>query len=118
MQMDYPFHVSGQRGTGTTSSDGRIRDMIEQVLFTAPGERPNRPEFGCDLRQLLFAPNGSELATATQYMVQGALQQWLGDVIQIQQVRAVSEDSTLRISVEYIRLRDRQPQTAEFEREL
>jgi phage baseplate assembly protein W len=56
--------------------DDHIRDLIEQVLFTSPGERVNRPDFGSGLMQLVFAPNSDELATATQFMVQGALQQW------------------------------------------
>lgn len=116
MHMDFPFHVSGQRGSATTGSEDHIRDMIEQVLFTAPGERVNRPDFGCNLMQLVFAPNSDELATATQFLVQGALQQWLGDVIQVQQVRVNSEESTLRITVEYVALSNRQSQTAEFSR--
>ena len=49
------------------------------MLFTAPGERVNRPDFGSGLLQLVFAPNSDELAGATQFLVQGALQQWLGD---------------------------------------
>ncbi len=116
MHMDFPFHVSGQRGSAITGNEDHIRDMIEQVLFTAPGERVNRPDFGCNLMQLVFAPNSDELATATQFLVQGALQRWLGDVIQVQQVRVNSEESTLRITVEYVVLSNRQPQTAEFSR--
>jgi hypothetical protein len=118
MHMDFPFHISGQRGAATTGNEDHIRDMIEQVLFTAPGERVNRSDFGCNLQQLVFAPNSDELATATQFLVQGALQQWLGDVIQVQQVRVESEESTLRITVEYMVLRNRQSKTAEFSREI
>ena len=68
------------------TSDDHIRDLIEQVLFTAPGERVNRPNFGSGLLQLVFAPNSDELAAATQFLVQGALQQWLGDLIQVEGV--------------------------------
>jgi phage baseplate assembly protein W len=118
MHIDFPYHISGQRGTAVTSDDDHIRDMIEQVLFTAPGERPNRPDFGCNLMQLVFAPNRDELATATQFMVQGALQQWLGSVIQVQQVKVESQDATLRVTVEYLVLRNRQARAAEFVREI
>jgi phage baseplate assembly protein W len=116
MHIDYPWHP-GERGrTAETDGDDHIRDMIEQVLFTAPGERVNRPTFGSGLRQLVFAPNSPELAAATQFAVQGALQQWLGDVIAIEAVTAESEDSTLRVQVQYVARRTQQRKVAEFSR--
>src|SRR5689334_5459918 len=72
--IDYPFQVDGRGRTALTTSDDHIRDLIEQVLFTAPGERVNRPTFGTGLPQLLFMPTNDEVATATQFLVQGALQ--------------------------------------------
>jgi len=77
--------------------------MIFQVLFTNPGERVNRPDFGCGLSQLLFAPNSDVLATATQFMVQGSLQRWLADVIQVEQVLVASEEERLVVDVTYVR---------------
>lgn len=118
MHIDYPFHLSGQKATANTSADDHIRDMIEQVLFTAPGERVNRPEFGCNLMQLVFAPSSDELSSATQLLVQGALQQWMGDLIHVQAVRVQGQESTLTISVDYVVRRSQQPQTAEFTREI
>jgi phage baseplate assembly protein W len=116
MHIDYPWHP-GERGrTAGMDGDDHIRDMIEQVLFTAPGERVNRPTFGSGLRQLVFAPNSPELAAATQFAVQGALQQWLGDVIAIEAVTAESEDSTLRVQVQYVVRRTQQRKVAEFSR--
>jgi phage baseplate assembly protein W len=89
-----------------------VRDLIEQVLFTSPGERVNRPAFGTGLRQLVFAPNGDELATATQFLVQGALQQWLGELIRVESVEVSSEDAALRVKVQYVSLRDQQRHVA------
>src|SRR3954453_14906994 len=80
MFFDYPFQIDGRGRTALTSDEEHIRDLIEQVLFTAPGERVNRPTFGSGLPQLLFMPTNDELVTATQFLVQGALQQWLGDI--------------------------------------
>ena len=71
MQIDHPFHLDNRGRTAETGRDDHIRDLIEQVLFTSPGERVNRPTFGCGLTQLLFAPNSPELAAATQFLVQG-----------------------------------------------
>lgn len=118
MQIDYPFHIDGRGRTASTYQDAHIRDLIEQVLFTAPGERVNRPDFGSGLMQLVFAPSSDELATATQFMVQGALQQWLGDLIQVEGVQVESEESTLRVTVQYVVRRNQQRQVARFSREV
>ncbi len=95
-----------------------MRDLIEQVLFTTPGERVNRPTFGTGLLQLLFAPNSDELAGAAQFTVQAALQQWLGDLIQVEAVEVESEEATLRVTVQYVVRRTQQRQVAQFSREV
>src|ERR1044071_257410 len=101
MNLDYPFRFDGKGRTADTSDDDHIRDLIEQVLFTAPGERVNRPNFGSGVMRLVFAPNSDQLATATQFLVQGSLQQWLGDLIQVDEVQVQNEDSTLFVRVQY-----------------
>jgi len=118
MQIDFPFHLDGRGRSATTGDDDHIRDLIEQLLFTVPGERVNRPDFGCGLLQLVFAPNSEELAAATQFLVQGALQQWLGDLIQVEAVEVAPEEATLRVSVTYTVRRSQQRQTAAFSREV
>lgn len=114
--IDYPLHFDARGRTAATDADDHLRDLIEQVLFTVPGERVNRPTFGCGLLQLVFAPNGSELAAATQMLVQAALQQWLGDLIQTEAVEVESVDATLRVTVQYVVRRTRTRQTATFDR--
>jgi phage baseplate assembly protein W len=114
MQVDYPFHFDGRGGTAETNADEHIRDLIEQVLFTAPGERVNRPDFGSGVMQLVFAPNSDALASATQQLVQGALQQWLGDLIQVQAVDVQNDDATLRVTVSYLIRRTQTAQVAQF----
>jgi phage baseplate assembly protein W len=116
MQVDYPFHIDRRGRSAGTTDDEHIRDLIEQVLFTAPGERVNRPTFGSGLLQLVFAPNSDALAAATQVAVQGALQQWLGDVIQVEAVEVTSEDATLQVLVQYVIRRNQQRQVAQFRR--
>jgi phage baseplate assembly protein W len=116
MPIDYPYHFDGHRRTAGTGDDDHIRDMIEQVLFTTPGERVNRPDFGSGLLQMVFAPLGSNIAAASQLMVQGALQQWLGDVIQVEEVTVRAEEATLAVTVRYINRRKQQRQVAEFQR--
>jgi phage baseplate assembly protein W len=116
MNVDFPFRFDGRGRTATTTDEEHIRDLIEQVLFTAPGERVNRPTFGSGLMQLVFAPNSDELAAATQFLVQGALQQWLGDTIQVESVQVDSQDTTLRVTVQYVIRRSQTRQVAEFSR--
>ena len=118
MNIDYPFHIDYRGRTASTGTDDHIRDMIEQVLFTSPGERANRPTFGCGLLQLVFAPNSPELAAATQFLVQGSLQQWLGDVIQVDAVQVESQESTISVNVVYTVRRTQQKQTAQFARQI
>ena len=116
MEIDHPFHFDGRGRTAQTGADDHIRDLIEQVLFTSPGERVNRPTFGSGVLQLVFAPNDDALATATQVTVQGALQQWLGELILVEDVSVESEDAALRVQVRYIVRRTQQRQVANFTR--
>ena len=101
MNVDYPFRFDGKGRTADTDDDDHIRDLIYQVLFTNPGERVMRPTFGSGLLQLVFAPNSDVLAATTQMLVQGALQQWLGDLITVEAVSVEGQDATLRVTVQY-----------------
>jgi uncharacterized protein len=116
MQIDYPFHFDKRGRTASTESDEHIRDLIEQVLFTSPGERVNRPTFGSGLLQLVFAPNSDTLASATQMAVQGALQQWLGDLITVEAVEVNNQDSTLEVKVQYVIRRNQERHVEQFQR--
>lgn len=116
--IDYPFRFDGRGRTAETASDDHVRDLIEQLLFTSPGERANRPDFGTGLLQLVFAPSGTELAATTQFLLQGALQQWLGELIEVHGVAVTAEESTLRVSVQYLVRRTQERRDATFEREV
>jgi phage baseplate assembly protein W len=99
--LDFPLHFDRRGSTALTGDDDHVLDMIEQLLFTAPGERVNRPDFGSGLLQLVFAPNSAELASALQFGMQAALQRWLGDLIEVRRLEVQNPDSTLRIELEY-----------------
>jgi len=116
MNIDFPFHFDQRGRSAATDDDEHIRDMIEQLIFTNPGERVNRPEFGSGLLQLLFAPNSPELAATVQFTMQAALQRELGDVITLQGLEVSSEDSTLRVLVQYVVRRSDEQRAASFER--
>jgi uncharacterized protein len=103
--IDYPFQFDGRGRTRTTSRDDHIRDLICQVLFTSPGERVNRPEFGCGLQQLVFAPSSEAVQATAQLQVQMALQRWLADVIIVNDVLVSAEgEGRIDVTVVYTRL--------------
>ncbi len=118
MNMDYPFQFDVSGHTATAGNEKHIRDMIEQVLFTSPGERVNRPDFGCGLMQLVFAPNSDVLSNAVVKTVHGALQQWLGHLIQIEEVSAENVESSLIVNVKYMILSSQKRRVDEFRRSI
>lgn len=112
--FDYPFSVDARGRTHTTDRGDHIRDMIYQVLFTRPGERVNRPDFGCGLGNLIFEPNSDVQAATTQFLVKNALQRWLADVIVAETVSVTNQDERLTILIEYVRLDNGQRQSDQF----
>lgn len=116
MQIDYPFHIDARRRTAETDDEDHVRDLIEQVLFTNPGERVNRPDFGAGLDQLVFGPNSPEMATTVQALAQGALQQWLADRVRVELVEVAAEEGTLRVTVQYSLLHSLDRRVAVFSR--
>ena len=105
-QVDFPYHFDGRGRTAETDDAEHIRDLIEQVLFTSPGERVMRPDFGSGLLALVFEPNSTALAATTQMLVQGALQQYLGNLIAVDAVEVAAVDGTFSVSVRYVVRRD------------
>jgi phage baseplate assembly protein W len=116
MNIDFPYHFDGRGRTAATDDADHIRDMIEQLLFTSPSERVNRPDFGSGLLQMVFAPNSPELAAALQYTTQAALQRYLGDVIDLQSLEVTAQDSTLSVMVKYVVKTTGDPRTENFVR--
>lgn len=89
-QYTFPYKVGSNGSTSTSNDDDHIRQLIEQVLFISPGERVNRPTFGSPISQLVFASNSKEIAVATQFMIQGVLQQWLANLINVESVTVIN----------------------------
>ncbi|MEM1243105.1 MAG: GPW/gp25 family protein [Cyanobacteria bacterium P01_H01_bin.26] len=117
VNIKYPFSIDGRGRVADTAPDPHIRQLIEQVLFTGPGERVNRPNFGSQLQQLLFSPNSPELAAATQFLAQGALEEWLGDLIHVEAVEVTNEESQLEIRIQYVVLKNQERQSVALTRE-
>jgi len=114
--LDFPFSVDTRGRISTTDVDDHVLDLIVSVLFTNPGERVCLPEFGCGIRQLVFAPNGDLLASATEALAAAALNRWLSDWITVEKLEVVSEEATLRIRLSYIRRDTQQKEQLEIAR--
>src|SRR5579872_3747948 len=101
MNIYFPYQFDGRGRTQQASLEDYIRQLVEQVLFTSPGERVNLPDFGSGLLQLPFAPNSVEMQAATQFSVQAALQKWLSAYVKVLSVVASADDSVLTVTVTY-----------------
>lgn len=102
MNIDFPFRIGADGHTVSASNTKHVRDMIELLLFTYPGERVMQPTFGSGLLQYVFAPNSAELAATLQFTIQSGLHQWLGDVVDVIAVAVQSVDAQLSVEVDYV----------------
>lgn len=114
MEICHPFGFDGQGRTAVASEKEWIRGLIEQVLFTSPGERVMLPDFGSGLAQLVFAPNSPELAATVQLLAEGSLQQWLGHLIALEALEVEAVESTLRVKIRYVIRRTQSEQLETF----
>ncbi|MDI3403655.1 GPW/gp25 family protein [Streptomyces cavernicola] len=97
----FPFRVDRRGRTAHADHDAHVRDLIEQVLFTSPGERVMRPDFGCGLLDLVFAPNSPELTSTLELSVQASLQRWLGELIEVEALDVSGEENVVRVGLAY-----------------
>jgi phage baseplate assembly protein W len=103
VNIAFPYQLGPQGNTATVpSADDHIAQMLQQLLFTRPGERVNQPSFGCGLLDLVFSPTSPEVAAALSITVSAAVQQWLGDVVKIQSVEVTSAGSQLQVTLSYL----------------
>jgi uncharacterized protein len=117
-QVAFPYRLDARGRTAQATDHEHVRDLIEQVLFTNPGERVLRPNFGSGLLQLVFAANDGEVAAATKFLVEGALQQWLGEIVTVQRVGIQHQDGRLVVDVQYTLRRTNEAGHARFARSL
>ncbi|MEJ2862574.1 GPW/gp25 family protein [Actinomycetospora flava] len=99
-----PWRLDRRGHTAAVDVDAYLRGLVEAVLFTRPGERLHRPDFGTGLDRLVFAPAGDELARTAQALVHGSLQQWLGDLVRIEEVTVEAAEARLDVRVTYVPL--------------
>lgn len=113
-EVAFPLQIATQGRVAVAAYADHVEQMIEQVLFTAPGERVNRPDFGCGVLQMVFGPNAETQAAATQFLVLSALQRWLGDAIRVEAVVVAPDEGTLSITIQYVLLQTGQQRAQTF----
>ena len=116
MNIDFPLHFDDKGRTALTDEDDHIRDMIEQLLFTNPSERVNRPNFGSGLLGMGFEPNSPELAATLEFGMQAAIQRELGDLVELRALDVTSDEANLRVLVQYVVRRTGETRTETIER--
>ncbi|MCT9078369.1 GPW/gp25 family protein [Streptomyces fulvoviolaceus] len=98
----FPFHADRRGRTAHATHGEHVHDLVEQLLFTSPGERVMRPDFGCGLLDLVFAPNSPELVSTLELSVQASLQRWLGDLIDVVALDIESDENVVRVHLSYV----------------
>lgn len=114
MNIAFPLRFDSSGRTAQCDEARHVRDMIEQLLLTMPGERVNRPDFGCGLMHAVFAANSPELAAALEFSTRAALQRFLGDVIDVRRLSATADEAVLRVEIDYLIRRTGEARCDEF----
>lgn len=97
----FPMRVTPTGNIDKTDYDTYIKGLIEQFLFTIPGERVNRPEFGAGVQRLVFKGANSGMLAALKFSVQAFLQTTLSDYIKIIDVSTSFNESYLYLTIRY-----------------
>lgn len=100
MQIAFPYAFE-DRVTNLADDDAHVRQMLEQLLFTMPGERVNRPDYGCGIQRMVFSPQNTEFIATLHALIESEIHRWLGDVLTLRALEVTSEEATLRVLVEY-----------------
>jgi hypothetical protein len=96
------------RGLGRVADEDdyprHVEQLIRQVLLTNPGERINRPDFGCGLRRMVFAPNSEQAASLLKATILQSLTKWLGGLISVEDVAVTATNEVLAVALRYLLL--------------
>jgi phage baseplate assembly protein W len=116
----FPFKISDLGVPMTAPRSQAIRHQLEQLLFTLPGERVNRPTFGCGVQRLVFGGCSPESAAAAEYVIRLNVQEFLADVVQVDAVKvsASPADAALFVDILYTLLETGEERAETFRRTL
>jgi phage baseplate assembly protein W len=101
--LAFPLQYDARGGIALTSGESDIVQAIKIILLTAPGERVMRPEFGCRIHELVFAPHDAATESLAIHYVREALERW-EPRIEVQDIAispATRRDGVLLIEIKY-----------------
>lgn len=116
MHKSFPFHFDVRGHIARCDDSAHILDMLEQILFTTPGERVNRPDFGCGVAAMVFGSTAPEFITVKKSQIHSQIQQLLGHLIQVNEIALSVQESRITIVINYTIFKNQQNQSAEFSR--
>jgi hypothetical protein len=100
--LSFPFRPDDHGAAATSALPDAVRQQVEQTLFTIPGERVDRPDFGCGIQLLVFEAATPTTAVATEHVIRVALQRHMADLIDVEGVRVSAAESELRVEILYV----------------
>lgn len=118
LYFNFPFKIDDNGRSSVTNEEQHIKNLIEQILFTSPGERVNRPNFGSGLNQIIFEPNSDILAITIDTLIQSSLNLWLDHLIIVESVKVENKDSILEVTVKYTIRKNQRTNVTTFRREI
>ena len=98
----FPVAVNLTGGVSTSSYEDNVRESIFVILGTAPGERLNRPKFGCRIHDLMFAPNNHVTAALAEHFCEEALLKFEPRVGEVKVEARPSKDEPNRLNIRII----------------
>ncbi len=102
--LAFPLQVDPRGGIALATGTHDIEQAIRIILMTAPGERVMRPEFGCRIHELVFAPHDAATESLASYYVQIALERW-EPRIELREVEVITDparDGVLLVEIKYL----------------
>lgn len=112
-RLDFAFPLAigaGSRRAESPTYPAHVAQMIRQLLLTSPGERVNRPTFGCGLRQMVFASPAGGVSASVEMLVRQSLTTWLAEHVAVRTVAVDFADGTLDVRVDYELIETRTPE--------
>lgn len=109
----FPYHLDPAGRTASVTGDDYVRQLLEQLLLTSPGERVNRPDFGCGLLGVVFEP-AAALPDGLTATISASVMQWLADVLDLDAVDVALAETTLSVDIGYTVRRSGRRDSASF----
>lgn len=103
-RLAFPFGTaaSGRAATVEDGGDAHVRQMLELLVLTMPGERVMRPTFGSPVAQMLFAPADAAIAHALEAALHAAIEQGLSDLLELRDLKVAFDEDEAALLIDIV----------------